>query len=248
MSIEVEKHDNERQEHTPDPEEKAQILRRTPYYTLILVTCIALVFLAQMGTDLETSARLASFDKILFNDGEYWRLLTGIALHGSILHLGFNSYALFVLGRLMEMIANRSHVAIVFLLSGIGGGVLSLFMAPEIPTLGASGGVIGLLGYLTVYGYKRRKLLPESFLRNMLFNIALIGFVGFLLIDKIDNFGHLGGLLTGAIYGMIQIPADLYKDPRATSKTTDLLGIISLGIFISISLFAILIITGIISL
>lgn len=236
------------QKEEPQEVQTAQqtVIAATPYYSIILVTCVVVVSFAQIGTNLSGSIDLAGFNKVLFAEGQYWRLLTGFALHGGIMHLLFNSYALFMLGKLIETLSNRAHLVIVFLLSAIGGSVLSLVFSPYATSVGASGGVIGFLGYLTVYGYKRRKLLSNSFLKNMLFNIGFIAVIGIFVMPRIDNFGHLGGLLVGAIYGFVQISSDVYKDPRVVGKATESLGLASLGIFISISIFSILVILKIV--
>jgi len=215
---------------------------QTPYYSIVLITCIVLVSVAQMATNLDASIYLAGFDKIPFRQGEFWRILTGASLHGGVMHLAFNSYALFVLGKLVELLSNRAHLAIVFLLSAIGGGLLSFAFMPNEISVGASGGIVGFLGYLTVYGYKRRKLLSNSFLKSMLFNIGFIGVIGVFVIPNVDNFGHLGGLLVGAIYGLFQIPSDLHEDPREAGQTVKFLGIAALGVFILTSIFSILLI------
>ncbi len=222
-----------------------------PVYPIILVACLVVVFLCQLYFNLNFSILLAGFDKQLFSEGQYWRILTGAALHGNLLHLFFNCYALYILGKLIETLSNRSHLAIVFLLSAIGGGILSLIFVPEARSVGASGGVIGFLGYLTAYGFKRRKLLPPAFLKNMLFNIAFIGLFGILVnmnqsenAPMIDNFGHLGGLLVGAVYGFLQIPSDLYKDPREIGQATKILGFLSLGIFMLTAVFSLLVLLG----
>lgn len=245
-------------------EESAQYRRADfifPFYSVVLIVCLLAVFGCQLVAESQSrlpegasfSLLLAGFVKPLFNAGQYWRILTGATLHGGLLHLFFNCYALYVLGKLIETLSNRAHLAIVFLLSAIGGGILSLIFLPESPSVGASGGIIGFLGYLTVYGFKRRKLLPDGFLKNMLFNIGFIAFIGISLnlsqsenMPKIDNFGHLGGLIVGALYGLIQIPGDLYKDPREISGLTKLLGIAALGIFILTCVFSALLLTGII--
>ncbi len=80
----------------------------------------------------------------------------------------------------------------------------------------------------------------------MLFNIGFIALYGYFLREYIDNFGHLGGLLAGAIYGFFQISGDVYKDPREVGKTTEFIGLTALGIFIAMSIFSILIILGIV--
>lgn len=225
-----------------------------PVYSIILIASLVAVFLSQLkadGTDSlmsggDASVLLAGFVKQLFNAGQYWRILTGAALHGGLIHLAFNCYALYVLGKLIETLSNRAHLAIVFLLSAIGGGILSLIFLPEARSVGASGGIVGFLGYMTVYGFKRRKLLPDGFLKNMLFNVVFIGFVGVFVMSNIDNFGHLGGLLGGAIYGFVQIPSDLYKDPREVGSAVKYLGFAALGIFLLTCVFAMLVLLGII--
>ena len=225
-----------------------------PLYTIILIVCLVAVFVSQLSVDKpdsvlgygSASALLAGFVKQFFREGQYWRILTGAALHGGAMHLFFNSYALYALGRLIETLSNRAHLAVVFLLSAIGGGILSLIFLPEIPSVGASGGIVGFLGYLTVYGFKRRKLLPDGFLKNMLFNIGFIAFVGIFLMSNVDNFGHLGGLIVGTVYGLIQIPGDLYKDPREVSSATKIIGLAALAIFILTAIFSILLLLGII--
>lgn len=225
-----------------------------PLYSAILIGCLIAVSVVQFFVDGregilfggETSILLAGFVKPLFLDGQYWRILTGAALHGGIIHLAFNCYALYILGKLIEILSNRAHLAIVFLLSAIGGGILSLIFLPEAVSVGASGGIVGFLGYLTVYGFKRRKLLSNDFLKSMLFNVAFIAFFGLFILPNIDNFGHLGGLLTGALYGMVQIPGNLYKDPREASKTIEIFGLAALGVFIAASIFSILVILRII--
>lgn len=226
-----------------------------PVYSIILVACLVAVFACQLVADGQSSALeggrmsvlLAGFVKQLFNEGQYWRILTSAALHGGLVHLAFNCYALYVLGKLIETLSNRAHLAIVFLLAAIGGGIMSLIFLPDTPSIGASGGIIGFLGYLTVYGFKRRKLLPDGFLKNMLFNVAFIAFVGIFVLPNVDNFGHLGGLITGALYGLVQIPSDLYKDPREIGSVTKIFGYVALGIFILTCAFSALLLLGVIT-
>lgn len=227
------------------PAETEEVKRATPvvpYYSYILIACIVAVSAVQLLTNLDESVIAAGFVKPAFSHGQYWRILTGAALHGGLLHLGFNGYALYILGKLIETLSNRAHLAIVFLLSVIGGNLLSLWFLPDGIAVGASGGIIGFLGYLAVYGYRRRELLSNAFLKSMLINIGFIAVYGIMLYQIIDNFAHLGGLLAGAIYGLFQIPSDLHKDPREAGKAANILGLVSIGIFIAVSLFSILLI------
>ncbi len=246
-------------EYRNDEVEQSEDVQRAkpivPYYSIILIACLVAVFVCQAvadgkGSTLENgkiSSILAGFVKPFFSEGQYWRILTGATLHGGIMHLVFNSYALFSFGRLIETLSNRAHLAIVFLLSVIGGGVLSLIFLPEGVSIGASGGIVGLLGYMTIYSFKRRSLLPEGFLKNMLVNLGFIAVIGIFLMANIDNFAHLGGLIVGVVYGFLQISGDLYKDPREVGQATKILGFAALAVFILTSIFSILLLLGIIN-
>jgi len=211
-------------------------------YTYILLVGIGAVFLTQMvvGQGLTSllvgdnySAFVAGFYKPLFTQHhEYWRILTGATIHGGLIHVLMNGYALLLFGRLVEMLSNRAHLAIVFLLACIGGGLLSLYFIPDGVSVGASGGIVGLLGYVTVYAFRRRKFISAEFRKSLLINIGFLFFFGLVLINVVDNYGHLGGLIVGGVYGLIQIPSDEYKDPRIAHPITRIAGVIALGIFL----------------
>jgi membrane associated rhomboid family serine protease len=233
--------DLDQQHEVPQVDHAPQVAAPVPFYTYALLGGIAAVFLAQVvaGDGLrslltgdEYSAFVAGFVKPYFvKYHEYWRIVTGAAIHGGIVHVLMNGYALLIFGRLMEMLANRAHLAIVFLLACIGGGLLSLYMLPDSISVGASGGIVGLLGYLTVYAFRRRKFISPEFRKGMLINIGFLFFFGLVLMNIVDNYGHLGGLIVGLVYGVIQIPSDEYVDPRNAGVIAKVLGIASLVIF-----------------
>ncbi len=243
---------------TPDAAANEENLQRVPLafplYSVILIALLTLVSLIQFwrdGTDSiiwggEISTLFAGFVKPLFVGGQYWRILTGAVLHGGVVHLAFNCYALYVLGKLIETVSIRAQIFTVFLLAAVGGNILSLIFLPEGNSVGASGGILGFLGFLTVYGFKRRELLSPGFLKNMLFNVGFIAFTGIFVISNVDNFAHLGGFLAGAIYGWLQIPGDLYKDPREIGTTGKIFGYAAFGIVVLTVIYSILILTGVV--
>lgn len=207
-----------------------------PTYTTVLLVCIGVVFVTQFLTSEDPqfvavdrfSAYYAGFDKEAFRNGEYWRALTGALVHSGILHLGMNCYALFALGRLIELLSNRAHVAIVFVLAALGGDFLSLVFSPEGRSVGASGGIVGLLSYLAVYAFRRRRFVSARFRRSLVFNIGFLLILGIVLQGVVDNYGHIGGLIVGALYAWIQIPSDEYVDPRLASSLTRIAGVASI--------------------
>ena len=218
----------------------------TPVYTYILIGSIAAVFLAQIifggaGSTLsltalvgdDRSAIAAGFVKSYFVEcHEYWRILTGASVHGGLLHVVMNCYAFLMFGRLCEVLSNRAHMAIVFLLACVGGGLLSLYFLPDTVSVGASGGIVGLLGYITVYAFRRRRFISKEFRKGLLINIGSLAVFGLVLFNVVDNYGHLGGLITGAIYGLIQIPSNEYVDPRQARPITKVLGSIAVAVFV----------------
>lgn len=215
------------------------------YYSYFLVAAIVLVTFAQYATDLDASIGKAGFVKPDFLEkGQYWRILTGAAMHAGFLHIYFNGQALYGFGGLIELISNRAHLAVVFLLAVLGGGLLSVVGSPAGTMVGASGGIMGLVGYLAVYGYRRKQQLPPDFLKSILINVAFVAGIGLVGYQFIDNFAHFGGLIAGAAYGFLQIPRDIKKNPREAGQIATVAGMISLVIFGAGALLAILRITG----
>lgn len=212
-----------------------------PYYTYLTVGCIVVVFIAQLSAGLENSIDAAGFVKPEFwRDGEYWRILTGGVLHGGFLHIYFNSQAMYGFGSLLEFLSNRAHLAIVFVLSVVGGGLLSLVFMPDGKSVGASGGIMGLIGYMAVYGYRRKQQLPPDFLKSMLINIGFIAAFGVIAYQLVDNFAHAGGLVVGAFYAIIQVPRNLEKDPRKAGRIIEVLGMIASAIIVGTAFLAVL--------
>lgn len=228
-------------------EEFAEIYQPKPIYTTVLIIAILGVAVVQFIAGLEPSIMAAGFDKPAFLIGhEYWRILTGATVHGGVMHVAMNCYAFYSFGKIVEMLSNRAHLAIVFLLSAIGGGVLSLIFVPDGLSVGASGGIVGLVSYLLVYAFRRRRFISAEFRKSLLINIGFIVIFGLVLFRVIDNFGHIGGLITGAVYGFVQIPSDEYTDPREAGAFVQLAGLAAMGIYLAGCLMSVLLILRII--
>ena len=155
-----------------------------------------------------------------------------------------NCYAFLMFGRLCELLSNRAHTANVFLLACIGGSLLSLFLLPDATSVGASGGIVGLLGYITVYAFRRRRFISPEFRKGLIINIGSLLLFGLILYNVVDNWGHLGGLITGAVYGILQIPSNEYVDPREARSITKVFGFISVAIFVATCLVSVLLIAN----
>lgn len=232
---------DEDQEQAEAAEEYVAVRPPTAYYTILMVGLTAVVFLVQVGSGFEVSTAAVSFDKLMFvNSHEYWRILTGATVHGGLLHAAMNGYAFYMFGSITETLSNRAHLAIVFLLAAISGGLLSLIFLPDGSSVGASGGILGIVGFLAVYAFKRRRFVSREFRKSLLINIGFILIFGLVLYQQIDNFAHIGGLFTGAIYGLFQITSDEYTDPRVAGKFAESAGLACLAIYLAAGIFSIL--------
>lgn len=135
------------------------------------------------------------------NDGQYWRLLTATFLHGGIFHLALNMLALWSAGRQLSRLYGNAQFLAIYLASALAGSALSLhFSAQTSVSVGASGGVFGVLGALLVALLRHRRQMPALFNKNAIASQGL--FLAYALVqgfgkEGIDNAAHVGGLLAG---------------------------------------------------
>jgi membrane associated rhomboid family serine protease len=180
-----------------------ELLRRIRVSHILLAINVA-VFLLQgtmNGRLLQAGAKVNSE----IARGQVHRLATPMFLHGSVTHLMVNSFSLYSTGPSVESWYGRARFASLYLVAGICGNVLSYFCTPT-PSVGASGAIFGLVGATAVLLARHRKILgPKS--RNGLNSLAYIVMVNFGMGmapgSRIDNFGHLGGLLGGVAFGTV---------------------------------------------
>jgi rhomboid protease GluP len=175
-----------------------------PYVTYSLIGICVVVYLLQLatqtflGVDIPTAWGVKANDLIM--QGQIWRFITPIFLHGSILHIGFNMYALFYIGPTLERFYGRWRYLTLFLLSGFAGNVFSFMFSPY-QSLGASTAIFGLLGAEGVLIYQNREVFG-NIARRALTQVIMIAVVNLIigLTPGIDNFGHIGGLIGGTLF------------------------------------------------
>ncbi len=165
---------------------------RNQSLTNLLVGGIALSYLVQLLVPSYESALWISGAE--FDQGQYWRLITAAFVHGGFFHLGFNLYALHVLGTPVELYFGKSRYLTVLLASLLCGSLASaLFNNPYTASVGASGMVFGLFGALALIG-ARVGIEWRGIIGIVLINFAL-GFV----LGGIDWRAHVGGLIGGTL-------------------------------------------------
>jgi membrane associated rhomboid family serine protease len=134
--------------------------------------------------------------------GQYWRLFTSMFLHANLIHIGLNSYALWIFGSMLEPEIGRSRFLIAYLVTGLGAGAASYaFLSPFVVGVGASGAIFGIFGIFLVYNYRRRSTpLGAARLRTGVVLLVINLVIGFS-VPGIDWRAHVGGLVAGIVAG-----------------------------------------------
>jgi membrane associated rhomboid family serine protease len=190
-------------------------------YTILGIT-IAVSLSAIISTEGELIFRTLELNKFLVDAGEWWRLFTVVLVHGGtsismvspeeasnvllagLIHLGFNMYALFLCGPLIEQIYGPVRMVAFYLVSALGASAATFAFGESAFVVGASGAIFGMFGVLFAAS---RLHLPMLDRRGR----ALIGQVGFLILSSllisfampfVDNIAHIGGLIAGLLVGV----------------------------------------------
>ena len=149
-------------------------------------------------------------------EGEWWRLVTGGFLHGSLLHLGFNMYILWMLGKQFEPRIGSGRFAAVYGSSLLAGSLGVMLLDPGALTVGASGAVFGLFGFAVV-SQLGQGINP---MQTGLGGIVLINLLFTFLVPGISIGGHVGGLLGGVVVGVLyEVTARRMRLPAAATMT-----------------------------
>lgn len=183
------------------PKIRSALQKNAPAVTALLAINIGMFLLQQFIPPL--TDRLLMYPPAIAA-GEWYRLLTPIILHGSILHVGLNCYVLYAFGPNVEQAFGTVRFVLMYVLAGFLGSAFSFAIPPDSGSLGASGAIFGLAGVLLVYLYRRRRsTFIGQYLRSITFFIVANLVLGLtLLAGVVDNFAHVGGLVGGIILGL----------------------------------------------
>lgn len=198
------------------PDHAAQVLvvrrRYWPVATLVILALNVAVFLLMTfaGGSMNPDVLLnfgASYGPY-FRRGEYWRIVMPMFLHIGWLHLLVNSYALYILGPILEKVYGYGRFSLLYVLMGMGSSFLSMKLSQNVAA-GASGAIFGIAGAMLVAGYLHRDIIPPRWGRA--FGRGIVPFIvvnlafGFS-VRGIDNWGHLGGLASGIVLAALIPP------------------------------------------
>ena len=214
-----------------------------PRATYVLLALIILVFLAMTVAGGSESIRVLILFGAKVNSliaaGQVWRLLTSMFLHIGLVHLVFNSYALYVFGIQAERLYGSPRFLAIYLLAGLYGSLFSFAFGAEL-SAGASGAIFGLLGALLAF-FRRHRETFGMWGRQQLLNLLVVAGLNLVLgvtIPGIDILAHLGGLVSGAVLGWLLAPQ---YQPRADENgafyVTDVVSLRSRWWVVALALF-----------
>lgn len=184
-------------------------MKRKAPVTMALLVMIAIVFAFEVLTNAYASdAKMVAMGAIvpgLVQRGELWRLIASMFLHGGWLHWLANSWALYQLGTLYEVLFGSKRFALIYFSTGIIAGLASS-MYNHGPAVGASGAIFGILGAF-IFSIRRSPLYrhqpwTRGLIAQLVFWIVVNIAIGYSL-PFIDNVAHIGGLLSGLLLGLI---------------------------------------------
>jgi len=204
--------------------------------TFALIAINAVAFLAEIASgsggfyDIRSSSLV--FDYGLFGplvgEGEWYRLLTSGFLHAGLLHIGFNMFALFFLGRILEPSIGTPRFVAIYFASLFGGAFGALLLDPNALTIGASGAIFGIFGATFVIARGRGfDAVASSIGVVLLINLAFS-----LGAANISLGGHLGGLAAGVLCGAAIIAGDRGRlgENRLAAEMAVIVGVLLLAI------------------
>ena len=175
--------------------------------TVIIAATVIVSLSALLSSEGEFLLAAFQLDKAAVAAGEYWRLWTVTLLHGSLLHLFFNMYALYLAGPIVERWYGSVRFVLFYLAAAAAGSVGSFVFGGDLPSVGASGAIFGLFGLLLVAGRIHKPVDRGSRMLVSQLGMLILINIGFgFAFPGIDNAAHLGGLAAGAFLGVLVPP------------------------------------------
>jgi membrane associated rhomboid family serine protease len=149
--------------------------------------------------------------------GQWWRLVTSMFIHGSLLHIAFNMFALWQVGRLVERMFGSMRFIALYMIAGVCGSVASVVWNPHVNSVGASGAIFGIIGGLLAFIRRPDSGVPPTIvkdLRGSLGGFLLFNIAAGMVYPHTDNAAHIGGLVGGYVAGLLLARSLYVPAPR----------------------------------
>lgn len=176
--------------------------QKKPVVTYVLIVLNVMIFLlSQIYPKL---VGMFGNNYMFIQSKQIYRLITSMFLHGGIMHLLFNMYALYILGSQVERYYGKRRFLLIYFLSGLMGSLFScVFMKTNVfgVSIGASGAIFGLMGSIAYFTYYYRATL-QGVLKEQIMPVIVLNLLLGMMIQSIDLFAHIGGLIGGLLISM----------------------------------------------
>lgn len=190
-------------------------IKKTPVtFIIIAINILIFMYVAYLSggePTVRVMKRVGALARIYIDDGQYWRLVSSMFLHWGIQHLLMNMFSLWALGKDLERIVGSIKFALIYFISGIGGGFFSAYLNERTISAGASGAVFGIIGSMIVVAVALRGRAGNQYLMNLILITVVNLASGFTPGSGIDNMGHIGGLVTGLVLTILIIASGAVK-------------------------------------
>ncbi len=209
----------------------ARFAARPPYLTYTIAGVIGAIGLLEFVVIGSTSRAIAvaGLVKAKVAAGEWWRLLTASFLHLNAFHLHANLMALLVFGRLAEAYSTRSRVLIAYLAAVVGCSLTSVWLLPHTTSVGASGGILGIVAFCYILSRRRPGEVPGVIGTSAWLTMLMTALLGLVAFRSIDNAGHAGGALAGLLVGWLTVPRESVATEGSPSRYVDDRGMAIVG-------------------
>lgn len=201
-----------------------------PWFAMLMLASCCIMFVVEMaengwvfedpannpmyGPSAEVLVNLGAKDTVLIKQGEVWRLITPIFLHGGLIHLAANMLGLYMIGFNMEREFGWLRFSFVYIISGLFSIIASALFIPDIISVGASGAIFGIFGGCwSLFCQNYDQIANKCCMLSQLIICTVIN-LGLGLMPYVDNFAHVGGFITGFCAGFILIMEDRKRHHR----------------------------------
>ena len=175
--------------------------KKDPIITKILITINIVIFILQLVLGCDVVANFGANYAPFVKSGKFYVLFTSMFIHGNLIHLLFNMYALYIIGPQVESFYGKIKYLAIYFGSGILGALLSDIFLQNSISVGASGAIFGLLSSIVYFGYHYRAYL-DTVIRSQIMPLIIFNIFLGIVIPNIDTFCHIGGLIGGVLVSM----------------------------------------------
>ena len=204
------------------------------YTIAILASCALATMVASWAAD---STALAGLVKSAVWDGEVWRLFTAPLIHAEFTHFLISAAGLIHFTKITEQTIHRALVPLLFIVTAVMGSVCSLLFDPVISSMGgASGGLMGLVGFIAAAAFVDRTYYPDGYFKRMLVIMVTFFAVNIFGFEFFDPTAGFGGLVTGGILGWLSAKLAL---PPISGKLSKIIGAGGVVAVVSTAVFAV---------